>query len=85
MKTRRTETRDTKLYLCCPGTGSYDKISKACDRQTGYIPPVQARQKRVEIITHIFCSCSQLAGNPYRKRHDKVGKRSAGFCARNLK
>ena len=40
MKTRRTETRDTKLYLCCPGTGSYDKISKACDRQTGYIPPV---------------------------------------------
>ena len=33
-------------------------------------------KEEVESVTHIVSSCSVLAGNQYRKRNDKLGKKS---------
>ena len=38
-------------------------------------PPCRLCKEKVESVTHVVSSCSLLAGNQYRKRHDKLGKK----------
>ena len=40
------------------------------------VPPLcRLCKEKVESVTHIVSSCSVLAGNQYRERHDKLGKK----------
>ena len=42
-------------------------------------------KEKVECAIHIVSSFSVLAGNQYRKRHDKLGKMYTGSCAKSLR
>ena len=50
-------------------------IKNGIDHQDIHVPAIQALQKKVESVTHIVSSCSVLAGNQYRKRHNNLGKK----------
>ena len=60
-------------------------IKNGIDHQDIHVPAMQALQKKVESVTHIVSSCSVLAGNQYRKRHNNLGKKYSGSCARNFR
>ena len=42
-------------------------------------------KEKVECVIHIVSSFSVLAGNQYRKRHDKLGKKYTGSCTKSLR
>ena len=42
-------------------------------------------KEKVESVTDIASLCSVLAGNQYRKKHDKLIKMYIGSCAINLR
>ena len=41
-------------------------------------------KEKVESVTHIVSSCSVLAGNQYRKRNDKLGKKVHKLLCKKL-
>ena len=51
--------------MCCPRTSTQNICNKKC----------RLCKEKVESVTHIVSLCSVLAGNQYRNRHSKLGKK----------
>ena len=68
--------QETESFICTAQEQALGRnaIKNGIDHQD-VSPLCWLCKEKVESITHIVCSCSVLAGNQYRKRHDKLGKK----------
>ena len=68
--------RETEKLICSAQEQALrtNAIKKGIDHQE-VSPLCRLCKGKVESVIHIVSSCSVLAGNQYRKRHDKLGKK----------
>ena len=79
-------TRETERLICAAQEQALrtHAIKNGVDYQDMFTLCRLCKEK-VESVTCIVSSCSVVAGNQYRKRHNKLGKKYTGSCARNLR
>ena len=68
--------RETESLICAVHEQALrtNAVKNGIDHQ--YVSPVcRLCKEKVEKVTHFVSSCSTLAGNQYRKRHNKLGKK----------
>ena len=68
--------RETESLICAAQEQALriNAIKNDIDHQD-VSPLCKLCKEKVESVSHIVSSCSVLAGNQYRKRHDKLGKK----------
>ena len=61
--------------MCCPGKAIIATSVKSGIERQSMLPLFRLCKGKVESLTHIVSSCSVLAGNQYKKKHGKLGKK----------
>ena len=61
--------------MCCPRASIQNKCNKNSTDHQGVSSLCWFCKVKVENVTYMVSPCSVLAGNQYKKRHDKLGKK----------
>ena len=67
------------LHMLPKNKHSTNAVKNGSDHH-GVSPLWRLYKWKIESVTHVVSLCSVLAGNQYRKRHDKLGKKYTGSC-----